>query len=238
MGKLFTILIAVTVFMLWRRWKKLESEQAKREFFYRGLVFGLIAVIIGLAVYGRIDALGALFASLLLSIKFIIAFGIRHFPIVARVYGVTDGFGLGKTRTLKTPWLEIRVDFSTGKLSGMVLQGEFAERALDELTETELKKLLKDCHQDSRSSYFIHSYINQRFNKSAGNDGNSAAQPPSSSAMSEQEALEVLGLEGVPSADDIKRAHKKLMQKLHPDRGGNDFLASLLNRARDRLTEK
>ena len=56
--------------------------------------------------------------------------------------------------------------------------------------------------------------------------------------MSNDEALEILGLEGSPSQEEIKLAHKKLMQKLHPDRGGNDFLASLLNRARDQLIDK
>ena len=33
----------------------------------------------------------------------------------------------------------------------------------------------------------------------------------------------------------VIKAHKRLIQKLHPDRGGNDYLAAKVNAARDKL---
>ena len=61
--------------------------------------------------------------------------------------------------------------------------------------------------------------------------------PPQSSEMSAAEALEVLGLSGHPSKEDVIEAHRKLIQKLHPDRGGNDYLAAKINRAKDVLLD-
>jgi len=150
---------------------------------------------------------------------------------------VTDGFGLGKKRTLRTEWLELSVDFSSRKIGGKVLKGQFAEVYLDDMPQSDLEQLLQECKSDSKSTYLLQTYINQRFNQKTGS-GSSGNQPPASTSMSNEEALEILGLNGSPTQDEVKLAHKKLMQKLHPDRGGNDFLASLLNRARDQLIEK
>lgn len=50
-----------------------------------------------------------------------------------------------------------------------------------------------------------------------------------------EDALEVLGLEDGASADDIKSAYKKLMQKVHPDQDGSEWMAAKLNQARDFL---
>ena len=55
--------------------------------------------------------------------------------------------------------------------------------------------------------------------------------------MNRAQALSVLGLQAGASKDDIIAAHRKLMQKIHPDRGGNDFLASQINDAKDILLD-
>lgn len=67
-------------------------------------------------------------------------------------------------------------------------------------------------------------------------------QPPpqranagTSGELSQQEAFQLLGLQPGASRQAIIDAHKRLIQKLHPDRGGNDYLASKLNSARDLL---
>ncbi|UTF60529.1 molecular chaperone DnaJ [Gilvimarinus sp. DA14] len=67
--------------------------------------------------------------------------------------------------------------------------------------------------------------------------------PPSRSAkMDTAEAAEVLGLQRELQARQLNRdmvisAHKRLMQKVHPDRGGNDYLASRINEAKTVLLQ-
>lgn len=56
--------------------------------------------------------------------------------------------------------------------------------------------------------------------------------------MSVEEALQILGLSGTPSRDEITRAYRKVMQQLHPDRGGNEYLAAKVNEARDVLNSR
>src|SRR5690554_1016843 len=58
--------------------------------------------------------------------------------------------------------------------------------------------------------------------------------------MSVKEAMDILGLSGAINSGDITSAnindaHRRLIQKVHPDRGGNDYLAAKINHARDVL---
>lgn len=53
--------------------------------------------------------------------------------------------------------------------------------------------------------------------------------------MSVDEALDVLGLTPQPSAAAIRAAHRRLMQMVHPDKGGSTYLASKINQAKDVL---
>ena len=63
----------------------------------------------------------------------------------------------------------------------------------------------------------------------------SDSPPPSRGPMSRAEALQILGLVEGADRDQIIEAHRRLMQKLHPDRGGSDYLAAQINRARQFL---
>ena len=56
--------------------------------------------------------------------------------------------------------------------------------------------------------------------------------------MSAEEARQVLGVPAAASPEDIRKAHRRLIQKLHPDAGGSDYLARKLNEARDVLLGK
>lgn len=64
--------------------------------------------------------------------------------------------------------------------------------------------------------------------------------PGQRSTMDSKEALDTLGIKGDlangnVTAEMVNDAHRRLIQKLHPDRGGNDYLAARVNLARDVL---
>lgn len=62
------------------------------------------------------------------------------------------------------------------------------------------------------------------------------SQPPvRPSGMSAAEARAMLGVGEGATTEDIQAAYSRLMQRVHPDKGGAAGLAAQLNAARDRL---
>ncbi len=68
--------------------------------------------------------------------------------------------------------------------------------------------------------------------------GHTRPPPGPSVSMDVAEALEILGLEPGTSEEEIIDAHRRLMQKIHPDRGGSDYLAGQINLAKDTLLKE
>ena len=53
--------------------------------------------------------------------------------------------------------------------------------------------------------------------------------------MTEDKALKILGLQKGASREEIQKAYKEMMAKVHPDTGGSDHLAAQVNAAKEFL---
>lgn len=137
----------------------------------------------------------------------------------------------GQTSRVTTDWLEMTLDHATGETSGLVLKGRFKGARLAELSLDDLISLRGELRvEDSEAAQLLDAYLSRV------HPGAAAGPPPrSSSGMTTEEALDILGLEAGASEGDIRDAHRRLMQQLHPDRGGTDYLAAKINAARDYL---
>ena len=58
------------------------------------------------------------------------------------------------------------------------------------------------------------------------------------SLMTQALALGILGLDETADKEQVINAHRSLMQRMHPDRGGSDYLAQKINAAKDFLIQK
>jgi hypothetical protein len=142
----------------------------------------------------------------------------------------------GKSQ-VRTALVEMVLDHDSGEMEGTVLAGAHAGRRLAGLSQAELLDLVRSADADSRA--LLEAYLDRR---SPGWRENGEADPAAGraegwrgGAMTEQEAYQILGLEPGASAEDIRRAHRALMKRLHPDQGGSNWLASRVNEAKDVL---
>ena len=65
--------------------------------------------------------------------------------------------------------------------------------------------------------------------------GGAARGASPTGGMSRKEAAEVLGVALDASPEEIRKAHRELMKKVHPDAGGSDALAARVQQAKDIL---
>lgn len=144
--------------------------------------------------------------------------------------------------TAEARFVRMTLDHESGEMTGEVLAGTFAGKSLEALGLPELAQLLLECQAaDEQSAALVRAYLERVYGENWQDQVNAKTQqepPAGNSGMTREEAYQILGLGAEASHQDIIAAHRRLMQKVHPDHGGSDYLAAKINQAKELLLGK
>jgi len=157
MARIIILIAALGVTLFLWVWLKARYQEQGRPFAVKATLVACALILIGLAATGRVHWLGALLASALAGMRFLLPIIFKSLPLLA----------------------------------------PFLKRAKAEQA-----------------------------------DNNSNANTANSSDMTKDEAFAILGLDHNATVAESVMAHRRLIQKLHPDTGGNEYLATQLNIAK------
>ncbi|MEM1114529.1 MAG: DnaJ domain-containing protein [Pseudomonadota bacterium] len=232
---LLLLAVALVLYILLRRASTLPPHKRRAEYIKIGVGVAVIAVVM-LTLAGKMHWVGAALTGLLVALRQLAPVLIRLFPMLGSMRG-SGGSASGQSSQVNTDILQMHLDHDSGALSGQVLKGKYREWRLDDMSLEQLRELLAFCQsEDAESVQLLEGYLSQRFGDDEDFGTQHQAYADSGHGMTRQEALDILGLKDDASEEDVITAHRRLMQKLHPDRGGNDYLAAKINQAKDLLT--
>lgn len=240
---LITLLVIVLSVVAWVWLRNQPPSQRKPAIIKLALIAG-IGMVVVMALTGRLHFVFALLAFL--------------YPLLRRVLpsllmGRMAGAGRGDAKArpgnqshVSSDILEMSLDHDSGTMSGKILKGPMAGLELADLGENEFLELLRYCRaHDEDSARLLETYLDRRFGDSwraddqAGADGGDSADDGNGGnaggPLTESEALDILGLEPGASREEIIQAHRRMMQKVHPDHGGSNYLAARINEAKECL---
>ena len=242
---LVAIVLAGVAFVV--LWRELAAKNRPRKLskLATGAAGVLLAMLLLLAATGRMHWLLALAAGVLPLLRWIV--GLFVGPLIGNL--LRSGLGSFGWRsssaaaagggpaasTVATADLDMTLDHETGDMDGTVLTGSCAGRRLSELDRAALQALYDELSA-ADSKQLLGAYLERRFADWA--HGGERSRVDGDEAMSESQALDVLGLAADATESEIVSAHRRLMQKLHPDRGGTTYLAATLNRAKEVLLNR
>jgi hypothetical protein len=143
----------------------------------------------------------------------------------------------GQASQVRSQYIEMVLDHDSGQLAGRFVAGPHVGRSLDEFDLPQLAAMMPSF--DAESVALLESYLDRRFpawrENTERNTAGGQRRTTASGKMTNEEAYQILGLQAGASRDEIGRAHRALMKKLHPDQGGSTYLAARVNEAKDTL---
>ncbi len=230
------ILLLLVVFYLVSRFQRLDAAKQKNVF-RLVLLAGFFGLLFILVITGRFSWLIALIGGLLPLIPRAFRLFMGVWPSVRPYF---QRYQQNRQSSMRTRFVSLQIDMLSGALQGEILEGEFAGQALQAMSLEQLLLFLSYCQQhDVQSAALLVAYLDREHAGWRSESEKTADQQVPDSefdaVVSQRQAREVLGVEEGASKKDIISAHKRLMQKMHPDRGGSDYLAGQINKARDIL---
>ncbi|MYD44255.1 MAG: hypothetical protein F4W90_10250 [Gammaproteobacteria bacterium] len=246
--------LALLAFLLLMKvlWSKKKPTLSKNVLFATGAVFvGSLGILMA---SGRLHWLAAAGTAILPFVRQVGLFLLRPLSIVAlqnfmRGGSFNQAFGgfsgprasaAPESSETATDEISMRLNHTTGEMTGNVLRGTFANRTLDSLSEQEIVSLYNSVGNDSKR--LLTAYI-QRYHPNLGENAthsetNSDSQRDSANdSISPDRARKILGVTESATREEIIEAHRRLMHRNHPDRGGSEYIASEINLAKQVLLD-
>ena len=165
----------------------------------------------------------------------------------AAILRVLRNFGLGSktassrsanapgTSEITSRYIHMVLFHETGLIDGKVIEGQFQDAKLSQLEIAQLIELLREIQDDQDSMNLLIAYLERQHPSWQQDTGIQTPSPSSDTEMNEAQALDILGLENSATKEDVVLAHRRMMQKMHPDRGGSTYLATKINAAKELL---
>ena len=151
-------------------------------------------------------------------------------------FGARTQKSAGQVSRVRSAFLEMELDHDTGAMRGVILAGAREGMRLENLDVATLVGLLNEIDDESRG--LLAAYLDRRdtgWREHAQADAATGRSSAPRGPMSQEEAYQILGLEPGAKAEEIVRAHRTLMKRIHPDQGGTNYLAARVNEAKDTL---
>jgi len=224
---LLLVAIISSAWYWWSVFKRKPGDQ-RRPFLWRTAFWVILGLSIVLVATGRMHWLGGGLAALIPIGKGGLALGLRALPLL----NILSRFKTSPSQ-FRSKSLLVEINFATRQMDGEILQGDYAGKRLSELSETDLQNFAAWLKESDRESFvLLQAYLLRSGN---GQYSPGDEQPTSYADFSTEEAYKILGLEDGASSEEVIKAHRRLMQRMHPDRGGSDYLAAKINQAKDKL---
>ncbi|MCZ6889397.1 MAG: molecular chaperone DnaJ [Gammaproteobacteria bacterium] len=241
-GVLGGVAFVLLVRLLWAK-TKTQSRLKTTSFMITTAAIVLVVALALLAATGRIHWLAAAGAAIFPFLRRALSALplLRFLPMLQARFGgrgpTPGAAGAGPSRhsEVATGELKMTLHHDSGHMDGEVLTGKHRGQLLSELELAQVMDL-RSTLQEQESVRLLETYLDRHFPgwSAEGGDASGANEPGrnGNEDMGRAHALEVLGLEANATNDQIIETHRRLIQRLHPDRGGSDFLAATLNEAK------
>lgn len=238
-------LLAILASPLLLRWF-LRTPAAKIvQYLRRTVILLAFGLLLFLTLTGRLSWLLAL-AGALIALADRLQPLLRYLPLLQRLWNrrqqqpASTGSTASGRSTVEARFVRMSLNHETGEMHGEVLEGGFKGKGLHELTLDELIALFEECReQDEESAILVKAYLDRIHGEGWQEKVHTrTGYRADRGSMTLEEAYQVLGLALGASRAEIIEAHRRLMQRFHPDRGGSDYLAAKINQAKEVLLGK